>query len=172
MFALFDRWRKKRRTARMLAAGAIFSYWDGQKFRYADPFKLWRDLTQDEKVNLERLLPEADDADGRAVDALVAHVCRVFGVTRWDEAARSGLTDLELLHLLQSTLRWTAFVKKNSSPGPTLPPATAAATSSASPGPPNPTRSASSDCTSTATARRPAGPTPPSARSATLSAAM
>ena len=56
-------------------------------------------------------------------------------MSRWNADSESGLTDLEILNLLGQVLRWTAFVKKNSSPGPTLPPATAAASSTPQPPP-------------------------------------
>ena len=159
MFNWLKTWRKRRRLKAMIASGAIFPYWDGEKTRYGDPFLIWRSLTQDEKVNLDRLLPEVDDAQNAAVQTAVDHVCKVFDVRRWDPATQSGLTDLEILNLLGSVLRWTAFVKKNSSPGPTSPPATAPA-SSTSPAPPSETRNASGDSTSTSTAPKPAAPTP------------
>ncbi|MGO9108539.1 MAG: hypothetical protein ACLP9L_04835 [Thermoguttaceae bacterium] len=170
MFNLIARWRKQRRLAAMLKAGAVFSYWDGQRVRHADPFKLWRELTQDPDVNLERLLPEVDAADGKAIDTAIAHVCKVFAVTRWDETAQTGLTDLELLNLLGGVLRWTAFVKKNSSPGQTSPPVTAPA-SSIGPEPPSATKSVCGACTSTATDSKPARPTTCCGQSATPSAA-
>jgi len=170
MFAFIKAWREKRALARRAAAGAIFPYWDGAKVRYGDPFRIWRDLTQDPKVNLERLLPELDEGNRDAVETALAHVCAVFRVHRWHEANRTGLTDLELLNLLGEVLRWTNFVKKNISPGPTSPPATAA-TSSASPELQGETRSASSDSTSAASDSMPAGPTPSTEPSATPSAA-
>ena len=144
----------------MTKAGAVFPYWDGRGVRYGDPFSIWRALTQDPQVNLERLLPEVDEGQADAVDAILAHVCRVFGVSRWNADAQSGLTDLEILNLLGSVLRWTAFVKKNSSPGPTSPPATVTA-SSISPPPPPETRNASSDSGSTASANTSAAATTP-----------
>ena len=58
MFSFLTRWRKRRRLAAMVRAGAVFAYWDGTRVRYGDPFLIWRALTQDPKVNLQRLLPE------------------------------------------------------------------------------------------------------------------
>ena len=167
MFGWFRNWQKGRRMARMVSAGAIFAYWDGQAVRYGDPFRLWRDLTQDEKVNLDRLLPEVDDADGKAIDEIIGHVCNVFGVTKWDEQTQTGLTDLELLNLLGNVLRWTNIVKKNSNHGPTSRPASPAATSSTSPEPPSETTNASSGSISIEIGKTPAKPTPSSEPSET-----
>ncbi len=170
MFSWFKTWRNRSRMKKMVAAGAIFPYWDGQRVRYGDPFKIWLALTQDEKVNLQRLLPEVDEVQPKAIYQALAHVCKVFDVTRWDEATQSGLTDLELLALLNNVLSWTNLVKKNSRPGLTSPPATPVSTSSPSPASPQPTRNSSSDSTSIASDKRPGGPTPVCEPSATPSA--
>src|ERR1017187_6224960 len=124
MFTWFREWKKRRHMARMVSAGAIFAFWDGRKIRYGDPFRIWRDLTQDEEVNFDRLMPEIDDASSPAITTALNHVCKVFKVERWDEEKQAGLTDLQLLHLLSDVLRWTAFVKKKPSPGATSPPST------------------------------------------------
>jgi hypothetical protein len=152
--------------AKLVAAGAIFAYWDGCKVRYADPFRIWRELTQDEKVNFDRLMPEIDDAESPAITTAVEHVCKVFAVKRWDEATQTGLTDLQLLHLLGDVLRWTAFVKKKPSRGPTSP-TVAADTSSVGQADQPSTPNSSSASTSTETESKPAEPIPSSAPCAT-----
>ena len=171
MFGFVRKWRQARRMKQMIAAGAVFGFWDGRQIRYADPFRIWRELTQDEQVNLERLLPEMDDMQCPAIETALAHTCKVFGVARWNETTQTGLTDLEILNLLRDVMEWTAYIKKNSSPGRTSPPSTPAPTSSASPAPPSATSNVCSACTSTASDRPPAEPGQSTAPSATDSPA-
>jgi hypothetical protein len=152
LFGLFGlkalaRWRRNR-------GRLIYSYHDGEKWRRADPFLLWRKLLHHPTVNLVEILPLAELGSEPETTQAVETVAEAFGVTRWEERSQSGLLDWEILRLVNDFERWMAALKKNTSLGPISPPATGSASSN-SQGPQNHATSSPSGSGSI-----PGGPTP------------
>jgi hypothetical protein len=117
MFGLWKRWRR-RKAAR---ARALFTYWDGRKWRYTDPFLAWRRLDNHKTLSLDSMAPLADAGKEPETTIMVETLCEVFNVTRWDETMATGLTDWQVLNLLVELLAYFQSLKKSISLGPTLP---------------------------------------------------
>ncbi len=135
-----DRRLKKRRS--------LFRYWNGEKHVYADPFKVWRAILNHPKFNVETMAHLVDDGVEPETTMCVDAMCEIFGVTRWDAQDTTGLTDMEILTLLDSFDTYLANVKKNSSLGVTSSPPTDSVSSSSQEAP-KPTTNCSLDATST-----------------------
>lgn len=122
MLKWFFSWRKKRRDSRQLAelvaARAIMPFWDGKEVRYADPFAVWRTLTQDPNVNLERAEADVEQGIEPTTTQVLDLICRAFGVRRWDPKTNTGLPDWHVIGLLRYLAAYTEAVKKNTSDGP------------------------------------------------------
>lgn len=146
------------RVRELLASREIFEYHDGERTRYGDPYAIWRALTQDPEINLERISPEVDAGKEPETSQFLALLRRVFDVKPFDGATGTGLTDFQTLALTGHLRKFTVAVKKNSSSGPTSPTSTELP-SSTGPAPRSETTSASGDCTSTPAAVEPAMPT-------------
>lgn len=168
---------------RMLRRG-FFRYWDGRRWRYADPFALWRTLAGEPA--LERIAEAeagVEPAAGQALGALAAiFQARRYGDTetrRHGEGETSvvsvspclplsvsGLADWELLDLLRQFEAHLELLKKTTDPG-RMPLLLSALGSSTSPGPPDGPAPASSDSGCTASGSSDAAATEPSSPSAT-----
>ena len=146
------------RLQSMLEARDIFEYHDGEKIRYGDPFAIWRGLTQDPEINLERISPDVDAGKEPETSQFLDLIRRVFGVQQFDEATGTGLTDWQTLALVNHLRAYTKVVKKNSNSGQTLPESTEPRSSNG-PAPRNETTNASGDSTSTPAASEPEKPT-------------
>ncbi len=95
----------------------IYKYWDGTKFRLADPMVLykrisakWATLSVDMKV-----------AGSPSKDALEKHNSmiktqrEIFEVEPYKEQENSGLTELEVMQLFDDFMIYSGILKKNSS---------------------------------------------------------
>ena len=137
----------------------VLPYWNGTRTVYGDPFKLYRELIHGADFLIDDfLIADVDAGKEPETTKVIEHVCKVFGLTRWDPVTCHGVTDLEVVRILLKVFSWTNEVKKNSNPGPTSPTATTDATSSHSKEPPSETPSVSSDSTSTSTEAKPEPP--------------
>jgi len=145
-------------VATLLDEKAIFQYYDGQRVRYGDPFAIWRALTQDPEINLDRIAPEDDSGHEPETSQFLSLLRRVFDVKPFDEASGAGLTDWQTLNLVGHLRAYTVQVKKNSRPGPTSPPNTDSVSSTGQE-PQNEPTNACGDCTSTQDAPKPSVPT-------------
>jgi len=126
-------WLKTFRERRRLGQRGLFRYHDGQRTRWGDPFLLWRALINHEKLDLASMGELADTGQEPATTIVVEACCEVFGVKRWSDATQAGLTDWEVLDLLDQLDKYLQGLKKNSnrtliSSEPTAePPSTSAA---------------------------------------------
>src|SRR5262245_33937881 len=91
----------------------FFEYFDGQRWRKGDPFRIFRALVNDKDFDAENHKPLA--LAGREPEAawFVAAVCRAFDVTQWDEATGQGLTQEELFWLYGEFAEFTSAEKKS-----------------------------------------------------------
>jgi hypothetical protein len=107
---------------------AIFSYWDGKRWRAADPLVAARRLITHETFDWEShpALAEAAD-DFEALQITVDAVREVFDVPAFESG---GLTQAECVELLGDFTEYLHGVKKNTSPSPISSPPTAPATPS------------------------------------------
>lgn len=118
----FRAWRAERRRQR---DRLLFRFWDGTRHRAVDPFRVWRDLQGDQTVQLDAMAPMVDQGQEPETSLVVGAIARAFGVERWTEESRVGMTDWEILNLLADLNDYLLDVKKKHSPGLTLSPSTA-----------------------------------------------
>lgn len=111
-------------ASRRLRQRGLFSFWDGSRTRYADPFKVWREIANHQDLNLESMADEIDRGAEPETSIAVTVICQAFAVERWSDETHRGLTDSELLNLLADFQAHLEALKKNGSPGPILSPAT------------------------------------------------
>lgn len=159
MFRRLRNWWSDRRIKNQRG---LFRYHDGERWRYADPFATWRSIINHSRFSIETMALEVDRGGEPETTICIEAMCEVFGVERWDKATNRGLTDWQILSLLDQFDRYLTSVKKNSSTGPT---SSAPTDSDSSPVqvPPEPTTNSSSDFTSTQTERTFGGGTSESA---------
>lgn len=155
MLGRFTQWWRKRK---LVKSGGLLRYFDGRRTRYGDPFQIWRVL-QNQPATMQVAYLEQFIESGKEpeVSQLMDLTSQAFGSTRYDPATGEGLTDAETLGLLLQFARYVSAVKKNTSPGPTLPEPTGSPSSSGMT-PLSEAESASSDCTSTPSEPTPAAP--------------
>ena len=111
-------WRNRRRNKKRL----LFHFWDGEKIRRADPFRLWRDLQNDPTVELDAAIPASERGDEPETTQLIEAVAKAFGVERWNGENETGLADWEILDLMGYLSVYLDELKKKYSPGLTSPP--------------------------------------------------
>ena len=122
---MFSKWREKRRAEKNRRGRLLLSYWDGEQIRHIDPYRAYRQLASHPEINLEEIAPLVDQGQEPETSKLIEVLTEVFGVTRWDDATATGLTDWEIINLLAMLNDYLLGLKKKSSHGPTPPPATA-----------------------------------------------
>ena len=113
-------WMRRRR----LRGRAVFSYHDGLRTRYADPYVLYRRLTADSEIDLVAVAQGYDDDNPEDTDALVALTRKVFDLPEMDEGTGRGLTSGEVIGLYFQYNDYIDEQKKSISTGPTSPEAT------------------------------------------------
>ena len=145
---LVDRRLKKRRS--------LFRYWNGKREVYGDPFSIWRQILNHPKFNAETMAFLVDEGSEPETTICVEAMCEIFGVQRWDAETQTGLTDMEIIMLLDGFDNYLSTVKKNSSLGATSSPATASE-SSTSTEPQTEATNSSADATSTSSEQSCAG---------------
>ena len=117
--------QKQREIERWQQQRLLFRYWDGKTVRAIDPFRVYREVRADKSVDLETIGPSVDKWEEPATTQMIDLICRVFGVTRFDDKTGEGLTDPELLNLFADLNDYLDYVKKKCNLGPTLPQSTA-----------------------------------------------
>jgi hypothetical protein len=152
-------------ASRRLRQRGLFRFWDGRRWRYADPFKCWREINNHEKLNMESMADDIDAGNEPETSIALNAVCEVFGVERWSDKTRRGLTDSELLNLLADFQEFLELLKKSGSPGPTSSEVSATFQSSTSPELPDEATKPLSDSGSAPSESNSASPTEPSAAS-------
>ena len=114
MWRLLRRWRARRKIEQ---ARLIFEYFDGQQWRYGDPFALWRALVNHETFNLTNHLPAVDRGEEPESTIAVEAITEVFGLVRWDSRGGRGLTDGQVIDILTELAVYLEELKKKRSPG-------------------------------------------------------
>lgn len=116
---------------------AIFKYWDGRKWRAADPLVAFRALMGHSKLTSEHLTLLQDPSAApenmavEAFDVALEATRDVFGITAWTEKT-GGLTTAETRNLLMGFMGYILSLKKSGSPTPTSPEPTGPTSSSPS----------------------------------------
>lgn len=113
MWYPFKRQRERRRIERR----DIFRYWDGTRWRYADPLTAWAQLWSDPACNLKDTLPGAMRGDLEDAAEIAALSRRVFKLDTFD--GTSGATQLEALDVLYELLAFMGNLKKKREPSAT-----------------------------------------------------
>ena len=90
----------------------LFRYWDGARWRRADPLRLWRRIVN-EWDELRPLLECADTGKEPETTQAIQWLCGLFGVSRWSEDNARGLTDAELFGLLEQFYGYLDALKKS-----------------------------------------------------------
>jgi len=121
-----DWWRRIRPPSK--TERYLFRYWDGRRFRWADPLVVFQRLTHDPEFCYGNGPDDPRSEIGPALEfqephfsRLVAAVHRAFGTHPFD--GRYGLTHAEALHLFSGFVYWVdALIKKNSRSSTSSPP--------------------------------------------------
>lgn len=101
----------------------IFRYWDGKKWKFADPMVLVRELYEHPKFNFDKHWVGV--VQGNPVDIGITAECvrDVFHVDKLDDNG-NGMNESECVFLLSSFCEFNEELKKNISQPPTLPSST------------------------------------------------
>jgi hypothetical protein len=118
MFGWVMNWLERRRRTR---TRLIYRYWNGVAWRHGDPFSIWRGILNNPKIDVLESLGDVDQGIEPITGQVLSVVSEAFGLVRWDEARRTGLTDMEVVQVLLGLSEYLSRIKKNGSPGPTLP---------------------------------------------------
>ena len=108
----------------------LLPFFDGTRQRWGDPFLLWRKIFTHPLIDLNRHGAAADVGREPETSEYVQALTEIFGVARWDDRCKKGLTDWEVLDLVRKLSTHLMALKKNISPGPTSSPSSASAASS------------------------------------------
>ena len=135
---------------------AVFPYYDGERKRYADPFGVWRKLVNHPKFNMQEMTPLVEMGEEPETTICIEAVVEVFGIKRWNPVTHTGLTDMQVLIVLDRFDNFLGAIKKNFVYGSTSSPTTDLE-SSISPEPPKEATNSSSPSTSTSTEPNSAG---------------
>lgn len=110
VLARWKRWRQRR--------PGFFQYFDGQRDRFGDPFAIWRAIASHPTVNFADAASAIDEGREPETTQAIVALCEIFGVTRWDEATGTGLTDWEVANLFGDFSDYLDALKKNTNSGP------------------------------------------------------
>lgn len=104
---------------RQLRKRGLFTFRVGNCLRYADPAVAWRGLLNHPKHDFAAVAQLAAMGQEPEYSQLLDLIAETFSVQRWNEADRSGMTEWELLDLLQEFDGYLTALKKNTSPSRT-----------------------------------------------------
>lgn len=116
MFGWFRAWMRRRKEAK---TRAIFEFWDGSNFRKIDPWRAYREIAADKKFNLETHLDFVQIGQEPETGDCLACLMRVFGVARYNEKSKRGMTDGEMLKLLYDLSEYLDELQKKTLHGQT-----------------------------------------------------
>jgi hypothetical protein len=92
----------------------LFGFWDGNKTRYVDPFKTHRALwNHDDLPDVAEMAGLFDTAQEPEASLYISAVADVFGVKRWDAETETGLSDYEIVRIMNSMYEWLDDQKKS-----------------------------------------------------------
>lgn len=115
----------------------IFEFYDGARLRRVDPAVAVRSLETSSEFDWAEDPGLIEFGDVKALTRTVRAVQAAFGVTPYDEAKRTGLTESETVELLISFVQYLEFQKKSGSGLLILPVNTASKSSDTSTTKPN-----------------------------------
>lgn len=109
----------------------LFEFWDGKRFRLADPWPIYRQIYSDDEFvigggpdNPADMLAAATALDEPEFSKAVACARRAFKVEPLDDRGRGGLTETETFALMIDFLEWCDELVKKNVGLPTLSPPT------------------------------------------------
>jgi hypothetical protein len=146
-------WLKRLFTRGRFRNRLLFRYHDGTRWRYGDPYKLWREMWNPtgagHKCLLKEHAPAFDSGQEPETTLLIEAICKVFGLKRFDPESGEGVTDWEAKNILNVLSDYIDEVKKNTRASPTSPEPTASKPPFDSPAPQAEPTKPSSDSGST-----------------------
>lgn len=108
----------------------LFRVFNGRKLQAIDPWQTWHSLQNDPEFDFERHYQLAAAQSRPEYDWMLAAICRAFNVSRFDVKTQTGLTDGELVRLLDEFLGFIDTIQKKTNDGPTLSPSSESTSSS------------------------------------------
>lgn len=124
---------------RELRRRQIFTYHDGRRRRYVDPWPLWRAIWTHEKFDPRIHLDQARDGDKEATELTLDTIAECFDLARWDDTTGEGLVEDEIVGVLFQLFDFMEELKKNTDPSQTPPPPTTSESSTSTPADGGPT---------------------------------
>lgn len=120
MFAWLANWIRRKLQDRRRA---IFRYWDGRRWRGADPLVAFRRMLNHPRFDPDTHLAAADRGDQEALSIVVEATREIFEIPAWRDD-QQGLTEAETLNLIGEFIEYLNALKKNGSRSPTSPEST------------------------------------------------
>lgn len=102
-------WWRVRRTR------ALFWYWDGARWKFADPAALWRAMLNHPQLDFANDLQEASCGIEPKATETWKIIAGLLGVERMAETGR-GLTDWEIHDIVRQFEEYLELLKKSTSP--------------------------------------------------------
>lgn len=113
---------RKALARRTIGKRDLFAYSDGQQIKHGDPFRIFRAIVNDPRIDIARDQPLIDVGAEPETSKAIQVLMDAFGVTHWD--GETGLTDWEILNLLVQFSEYMEALKKNTNSSATLSPTT------------------------------------------------
>lgn len=107
----------------------LYGFFDGKRTRYVDPIATWRKLEHHPTVDLDAIIPCLNEGMEPETSQMLGVLAETFDVKRYDPATQEGLTDREVVNLLDGLVEHMETLKKNTGTPPTSPAPTVSASS-------------------------------------------
>lgn len=146
LFSWLRKRRERREIERFEAQRNLFRFWDGRKWRAVDPWSTWRAIVNCKTFDFSNRLFLVEAGEDDEVRACVSALCQIFGVERYNDETKVGMTDWEILSIYLALRNDCDALKKNTSAGPTTSPPTDPPSSISPASPSDPTNSSSASC--------------------------
>lgn len=91
----------------------LFRFYDGQTWRCEDPLLIRQRIDSHPDYRWDVHPAMAEKGDAKAFEIVLNAICEGFGVTRYDWQTKTGLTQAELLELLNKFAIYLDSIKKN-----------------------------------------------------------
>ena len=116
-------WFAERRSRKLRL---LFRIFDGRKIKAVDPWQVYRAIQNDKEFDLFGNLEFVRAHHDLETTGAMAVICRAFDVQLFDVKTQRGLTEAELLAILEEFLSFCESIQKKTSDGSTLSQPTAA----------------------------------------------
>lgn len=97
----------------------LFRVFDGRRMRAIDPWQAYRSLKNDPEFNPLEGLEEVRSNMEPETSRCMRSICRAFNVELFDSRTQRGLTEAELLYVLDEFLTFCEGVQKKTPDGST-----------------------------------------------------